>query len=578
MSRVLSLFLVLSALGCAKNAAKSTQNGTGDGADDDSGDAPVEPLVFTMTAPESGAIRDADTVAAEGTWSGGLDTVVTVNGADVGPAGSWSVESAHADVTWPDSPLWPVLGDAQDAEGSWSRARATLIQGASAPALDVIEDGLMFRLTDNVLDQLDAVLNTVVADLDLTELLVSEDPVASVAGADVYIQGGSFGSLIPTVDFTAAGLAYSLRVEEVVITMFIDAGILGDYDADLEADAVTVSGSLTFGVDGDGGLTVTPGDTDVATENLELFGITDTFGLVDRLLGDTLAGTVEEELVGALDGLLEAQEDLRYLEFSGIAIVSDFVQVVHDDAGVTIFADSRIEVTEGPQPIDRLSTDVDFSSPSGATSPGGVDYQAGLFLDDDLLSALGAALSAGDLLEQDVAGDLGSLSLDTSLLAAIVPAFEELPPGLPVSISTRPSVPLVGTAGRPGFAGELHLGGLELDLKADQTGDGTDDVVMTMVLDAVVGLAPGEEGELISIELVDSQATLLSTTLTTTPVETEPGLGSLIDIAVPALVNSLLGDALDLSLGGIEVEIVDGAGVDDRVGLFLDLDLSGLEI
>ena len=54
--------------------------------------------------------------------------------------------------------------------------------------------------------------------------------------------------------------------------------------------------------------------------------------LVDRLLGDTLAGTVEEELVGALDGLLEAQEDLRYLEFSGIAIVSDFVQVVHDDA------------------------------------------------------------------------------------------------------------------------------------------------------------------------------------------------------------------------------------------------------
>ena len=119
---------VLSALGCAKNAAKSTQNSTGGGSDDGSGEAQIEPLVFTMTAPASGAIRDADTVTAEGTWSGGLDTVVTVNGADVGPAGSWSVESAHADVTWPDSPLWPVLGDAQDAEGSWSRARATLIQ------------------------------------------------------------------------------------------------------------------------------------------------------------------------------------------------------------------------------------------------------------------------------------------------------------------------------------------------------------------------------------------------------------------------------------------------------------------
>ena len=46
----------------------------------------------------------------------------------------------------------------------------------------------MFRLTDNVLDQLDAVLDTVVADLDLTKR-DDEDPVASVAGADVYIQG-----------------------------------------------------------------------------------------------------------------------------------------------------------------------------------------------------------------------------------------------------------------------------------------------------------------------------------------------------------------------------------------------------
>ena len=69
MSRVLSLFVVLSALGCAKNAAKSTQNSTGGGSDDGSGEAQIEPLVFTMTAPASGAIRDADTVTAEGTWS-----------------------------------------------------------------------------------------------------------------------------------------------------------------------------------------------------------------------------------------------------------------------------------------------------------------------------------------------------------------------------------------------------------------------------------------------------------------------------------------------------------------------------
>ena len=101
---------------------------------------------------------------------------------------------------------------------------------------------------------------------------------------------------------------------------------------------------------------------------------------------------------------------------------------------------------------------------------------------------------------------------------------------------------------------------------------------MTTVLDAIVGLAPGEEDELISIDLVDSRATLLSTSLEADLVETEAGLATLIDIAVPALVNNLLGDSLDLSLGGVELEIVDGAGVDDRAALFLDLDLSGLEI
>ncbi|HCH66308.1 MAG: hypothetical protein CL927_06850 [Deltaproteobacteria bacterium] len=576
MSRLVSMIMAISLLGCAKNAAKGTQN-TAENGDDVDADAPVEPLVFSMTAPTSGAILDADSVTAEGSWSGGVDTVVHVNGVDVGSAGVWSVDVPHASVAWPDSPLWPVLGNAQDAEGSWARARATLIQGASTSALDPIENGLAFRLTDNVLGQLDAVLDTVVADVDLTELLVSEDPVVTTSLADLYILGGSFGDLIPTIDFTAEGLAYSLRVEAVVIDLLVDLGGI-NFDADLEADAVIVSGTLTFGVDGSGGLTVTPGETDVETENLEVFGLTDSFGLVDLLLGDTLATTIEEQLVGALDGLIEAQEDLRYLEFSGIAVVSDFVEAAHDDSGVTILADSRIELADGTVPGDRLSTDVPFVIPTGTSSPGGVDYQAGLFLDDDLLSALGAALSAGDLLEQDVAGDLGSLSLDTTLLGAIIPAFATLPSGQPVSISTRPTVPLVGTAGSDGYAGALHLGGLELDLKTDQDGDGTEDVVMTMVLDAIVGLAPGEEEELISIDLVDSRATLLSTSLEADLDETEAGLSALIDIAVPALVNNLLGDALDLSLGGIELQIVDGAGVDDRAALFLDLDLSGLEI
>jgi hypothetical protein len=207
-----------------------------------------------------------------------------------------------------------------------------------------------------------------------------------------------------------------------------------------------------------------------------------------------------------------------------------------------------------------------------------VPYQAGLFLDDDLLSALGAVLASGDLLRQEVSGDLGSISLDTSLLGVIVPGFDQLPPGQLVTLVTRPSAPMAGLPGREGFVGELHLGGVELDFKTDQDGDGVDDVVMTVVVDAAVGLAPGEDGELVAIELIESHATLLSSSLDVQPSEVEPGLASLIEIAVPALVGDLLDDALDLSLGGVGIEIVDGAGVGDRATFFLDLDLSGLEI
>jgi hypothetical protein len=82
----------------------------------------------------------------------------------------------------------------------------------------------------------------------------------------------------------------------------------------------------------------------------------------------------------------------------------------------------------------------------------------------------------------------------------------------------------------------------------------------------------------VAIELIESHATLLSSSLDVQPSEVEPGLASLIEIAVPALVGDLLDDALDLSLGGVGIEIVDGAGVGDRATFFLDLDLSGLEI
>ena len=151
-----------------------------------------------------------------------------------------------------------------------------------------------------------------------------------------------------------------------------------------------------------------------------------------------------------------------------------------------------------------------------------------------------------------------------------------LPPGQPVTIRTRPTVAPVGTTvEEPGVALALHLGGLELDLLTDQDGDGADDVVMTVVVDAIIGVTAGEEGALIGVELLDSSATLLSTSLPATPAEVEPGLSTLIGVAVPLLVGDLLGSALSFDLGGITITTLDAGAVDDHGALYLELDPSG---
>ena len=122
MSRSLSLLLAAFLLpACAKNADKGTAGvdpAPSDGDGDSDGEEEVVPLDFTMTAPTSGGILASDSVTAEGTWAGGSDAVVTVNGVAIeGSPGAWSLSSSHGDVPWPDSPLWPVLGDARDGNG-----------------------------------------------------------------------------------------------------------------------------------------------------------------------------------------------------------------------------------------------------------------------------------------------------------------------------------------------------------------------------------------------------------------------------------------------------------------------------
>src|SRR5690606_13871270 len=118
-------------------------------------------------------------------------------------------------------------------------------------------------------------------------------------------------------------------------------------------------------------------------------------------------------------------------------------------------------------------------------------------------------------------------------------------------------------------AARLHVGGLALEFWADADEDGADDLVMTCVADATLGLAGGEA--LLDVELVATDVTLVSTSLDVEdPSDVEVPLEGLLSTLLPGI----LGDALSGGFGEMsEVTVVGSGPVGDRAALYLDLDL-----
>lgn len=568
----LALLVMLSA--CRDD---STADAKGDAADDDNDGEMQEdrtPLSFDLQAPEDARFTEEASLVVNGTV-GGVAPAVTVNGASAAvEAGTWTTTADHGDVAWPDSPLFPILGEAMDDDGSWLRDRVTLAVGQGADTSDPIVDAIGARLTDHAFVAFDPLIEQAVSELDINELLVSSDPVASILGGDLYIDAASMGAIGVDLDFTGEGLRFTLAASNLAADLRIDFGWF-DTDAELTVERVDVVGVVRVDVVG-GELEVTPVTTTVDITDVELFGLSDPTGTIDDLLVEELSELLEEEIVELTGDLLTVLDDITELELSGLVLETSFTSSVHDEDGLTLLADTVVRSEDAPLPALRFANPLPMPALSGSTTADGAPYSLALFLDDDLLSAIGAGLMSSGVLEQEVGGDLGSITLDTTLLGASVPGFDTLPAGEDVTLSLAPTLTPIGTAGAASpEAGRLHLGGLLADFRVPSV---QADPVMTVALDAILGVGLGEE-TLLDVEVVDTRATLLSTTLGSTPAEVEPGVQALIGLAVPLLIGDLLGDSLDFSDLPVEVVPVASGPVDDRAALFLDIgDVSGLEL
>ena len=242
MSRLMltgvSLLALLSAC-----KADIDESGKGDVDGQDEGDEEEEriPLSFDMVDPAGAAYTEDGIVAVNGVV-GGDSPVVTVNGTPAAiEDGLWDGSASHLDVLWPDSPLFPILGEATDAHGGWARDRVVLAKGATTDTSAEIPSAIGARLTDHALVALDPVIQETIAGLDLGELLVSSDPVADILGADVYVTAASLGGATVDLDFTERGLAYTLVASDIDATLLLDFGWF-DTDGDVYVERVDISG------------------------------------------------------------------------------------------------------------------------------------------------------------------------------------------------------------------------------------------------------------------------------------------------------------------------------------------------
>lgn len=527
--------------------------------------------------PSDGAFVSGAQAQVSGSAAGGYGSAAEVRvGEQVFPAalGAWT---GVVDIlpVFAGSPIFPVLAHVEGEGGVWARDRVTQLIGGAGAGSETLADALLLRLTDHLLASALPAVQAEVAAIDLEAQLVTGQPVASSSGFDLFVDRFDSDPLtLSQLEFTAQGIAWGVQLDNLSADVRAESFLL-DLDATVEADRIEITGFIVLGTD-QGRIVATPNGTNVQITGLQVSGIGGN-GLVDSLinnfLSQQLGAQAEAAILDALAGALEAQDEFRTLAFEGLVIQNDFTSVAHDEDGVTVRAASTVRTDTGPLVGSRLANPQPAPTPSGQAQFG-VTYGLGLWLDDDLISALGVGLHERGLLEQEISGDAGGFSLSTDLLAGLITGLDGLPSGKPVTIRTHGTVAPAGTAGEAeGEAARLHIGGMQLDFLADVEGTGTESVVLSGAIDVVLAIAADEEA-LFKLDLAENRMDATYAAVAgVDPAEVETKLGGLLAAVLPGVLGGLL-DGLGDNLGGIEV--LGSGNQGDRGVLLLDADLAAL--
>ena len=548
-SWALVLLGLLTVLGCKPDPTETP------GDDDDATFNLLAPTI-TIDSPADGTIGTASSVEVTGSVTGNYDHLRIAGTETLAFDEQFSVEVPID----PDEPFTPILAEVWGDQG-WARDRHTYVRGDRADATAPVQDGLAARITDDGIDSLQAYVGTLFTADMIAATIRDTNPLytGEIVGTPIVLDAtnASVGALFLDMDARNEGIVLNGTLTDVSIDLELNADWAGIWTGVVTADACVLESTLVLSAIG--------GDLHVAAEEpvVSLVGLDMDFAgiwswiedglesLLLDMLQENLAEMISTDVVGAVNDALVGLQTGFTLET--VTLGGSFDRVQHDEHGVNLWLDVELALGGADAPAHRVAVSGDSPTLSGDTTPTGLPYGAQVVLDDDALNALGVGLHASGLLNQTVEGELPGdigITLTAGMFMAMFPSMEDvLDDGDPLTLTTVPTVPMIGRAAEgPEDVAHLYIPGFLVNIAGDIDGDGRTDPLYEIVVDGRLTLAADPEDGDLAIDADQMEARLLSCSIDCAADEGQD-LADLIDVLLGLAIGVMTTDLMNLIEG-----------------------------
>jgi cysteine-rich repeat protein len=578
--------------------------------------------VFIDT-PTHGVFTTAGTVLVTGHYTtlppGQVS--VTVNGVPASSLNQTARTFSHTVTLNQAQVLNPVLVSLTNtASGENVRERVVVIAGESVPDGSFSTQAGAFRMNDSGLDTVEPLVGGLAAgQFDIGSLispgaLVADECfihfIGCLGSARVTIANPppSVGDLSIALDSKTNAVYAAIDIANLRVDVNINgSGLVPNCGLRMRANVMHLNGD--YAMEPKAG---SPSNVDVnlvspITAGFTNFSTTFTSGIctwpiigdiiqavlpdVSKLAGDGIKGFLADpDGAGPLDSPIAdgIETALAGISISGpvgegvsLTLDAPLFAVNEDSNGITLGADLKFttSIGNGPgqciPPVEAPDLVRSFSKfepfPAfGTHTPSGKPYGLGICISSAGFNQLlrgqtecGLMRSSLTSIDLDGDGPLPALTIDSSLLSALIPEFGQLPPGTPLRIDVYPTLaPLVtGNDGPQGAVTELKIGQMIMEI----VDPSTETVWLTGGLDVRLGmdLAFLPDGSGLAITITTPQASDITIAVIENPlganqVHVETVLPGLIQPLIPGLAGALSGFPLPqffgLTLQGVEVE------------------------